>query len=97
MNFQNGFDFTDVKNKTLHQGRLDKEMKKAIQYRINFFDAYSTIKNFKNYDVFLKELNKHRNPLEFYDYITRSDTMLDIFDWYPSKKRGSFYCKICKF
>ena len=29
MNFQNGFNFTDVKNKILHQGRLDKEMKKS--------------------------------------------------------------------
>lgn len=61
-------------------------MKKAIQYRINYYTALEEIKNFKNYELFKTKLDSIKNPISFFNYIQKSSTMSDLFIYYKGNE-----------
>lgn len=64
-------------------GNVDYEMKKAQTFKDNFIKGLKEgASSFKNYKMFLNDLEKIKNPKEFYNYIKSSDTFMDIFVWY---------------
>lgn len=68
-------------------GNLDYKLKKAQTFRDNFMYALKEgARTFKNYKIFIKELEKIKNPVEFYDYLKNSDTFMDLFVWYKESE-----------
>lgn len=81
-----GEDFKDTVKRIHRIGVRDYDLRRAIQYRENYYKALEGIKNYKNYDKFKKRLDRFKNPVNFYKFIQRSGYMSSLFVFY---KRGS--------
>ena len=57
-------------------------MVKATIYRENFMKALENSKEMEGYDLLVKRLNRIKNPVNFYNYVRKSDVMSDIFVYY---------------
>ena len=72
-------------------GREDYELARNKLFRDNFMKSLDNIKNFDNYDVLKKELNKIKNPNKFYDFVKKSPVLMDIFLWYKEDDGSLVY------
>lgn len=73
-------------------GNVDYEMKKAQTFRENFIKGIKEgASSFKNYKMFLRDLEKIKNPKEFYDFVKDSDTLMDVFIWYNDETGSLTY------
>lgn len=88
-NFENkrGRDFLTMKEHLQYYGSLDYKMLKATIFRENFERAIEEggFKNLENYDIFQKKLNRIKNPINFYEFISKSDIFMDIFIYYKPR------------
>lgn len=84
-----GYNFNRLKRRGLRWNELDREYKKAELYRENYYIAIEQLKNFKNYEIFKNKLDSFKNPQDFYDYISQSEVLSDIFMWYDNEA-GTF-------
>ena len=76
-------------------GNIDYEIKRANTFRDNFMYALKEgASTFKNYKLLKQELEKIKNPKDFYEFVSKSDTFMDLFIWYDDKtgtlKYGGF-------
>jgi len=88
-----GGDFKRLVERIMHVGRSDYTLSKAEQFRKNYYVALDGLKNFRNYELLKKKLDKIKNPLAFYEYVKKSPTLMDIFLWYKTPEvniYGSF-------
>ena len=70
-------------NRITKIGNVDYKLKKAQTFRDNFMYALKEgAKTFTNYKLLKRELDKIKNPLDFYDKLKNSDTFMDLFLWY---------------
>lgn len=83
--------FKKTARRTSFVGRSDYELAKNKLFRENFMKSLDNVKNFDNYDVLKKELNKYRNPTKFYEYVKKSPILMDIFLWYKSADSYTVY------
>lgn len=83
--------FTKTASRTKSIGRTDYAFARQLQFRENFMKALDNVKNFDNYKVLKKELNKYRNPEKFYNYVKKSNVLMDIWIWYKEKENGATY------
>ena len=72
-------------------GREDYELARNKLFRDNFLKSLDNIKNFDNYDILKKELNKIKNPNKFYDFVKKSPVLMDIFLWYKEDDGSLVY------
>ena len=72
-------------------GREDYELARNKLFRDNFMKSLDNIKNFDNYGVLKKELNKIKNPNKFYDFVKKSPVLMDIFLWYKEDDGSLVY------
>lgn len=73
--------------KRIHKlGASDYEWRRALQYRQNYYKALEGISHYENYEKFKKRLDRYTNPINFYKFIQKSETMKDLFVYY---KEGS--------
>lgn len=79
---KSGGDFKRLKTRISQIGSLDYNMVKATIYRENFMYAFESSKEMEGYDLLLRRLNRIKNPLNFYNYVRKSDVMSDIFVYY---------------
>ena len=77
-----GSEFERVKERIFSLGRSDYRIAKNKQFQENFYKALEGISNFQNYEVLKKELDKIKNPNKFYDYVSKSPVLMDLFLWY---------------
>ena len=80
-----GSDFNRIKNRILTEGTSDRELYKAKIFQENYYKALEDLKNFDNYDLLIKELNKYKNPISFYNRIQQSSVLADLLKWYKGK------------
>lgn len=80
-----GYDFNRLKRRGMRWNELDRDYKKAELYRENYYIAIEQLKNFENYDVLKNKLDSFKNPQDFYDYISQSEVLSDIFMWYDNE------------
>ena len=73
-----------MKERIEYFGTLDYPTLKATIFRENFEKALeeSGAKNFENYSLLEKKLNRIKNPENFYKLISQSNVMMDIFEYY---------------
>lgn len=80
-----GRDFVNLKNRIKYYGNLDYNMVKATIYRENFMYAFSFSKNMEGYEMLLSRLNRIKNPVNFYKFISKSNVFSDIFEYYKPR------------
>lgn len=89
-----GFEFSELKRRAFNQGRLDKEMRKAIVYRENYMKVLEEhYQNFDNYDKLIKYLKRFKNPISFYERMkkTGNENIVDIYMIYdPDMAQNQF-------
>ena len=77
-----GEEFKRIKNRIHNIGAKDYQLRKAEVFRKNYYEALEGISHFNNYEKFKKRLDKFKNPLNFYNFIQKSETMKDLFVYY---------------
>ena len=77
-----GSEFSRVKNRVLTEGTSDRALYKAKVFQENFYTALEDLKNYDNYDLLKKDLDKYKNPISFFNHIKDNDILMDIFKWY---------------
>ena len=75
----------------MNLGNLDVELKKAMTYRENYLAALEQMSGYENYDRLIKELNKIKNPIKFYEFIQKSNVLSDLFIYYKDKATSQTY------
>ena len=75
-------------------GRTDYETFRNKVFRENVMTALREgTSNFEHYEDLMKVLNRLRNPNKFYQYIKKSDILMDIFLWYKDEDGTQAYSK----
>lgn len=84
LELKSGGDFIRMKDRLEYFGNLDYKMLKATIFRENFEKALieSGAQNFANYEILEKKLRRIKNPENFYKYISQSNVLMDIFEYY---------------
>ncbi len=75
----------------LYQGRSDLTLAKNKLFMDNFYTALGDISNYKNAGLLKKKLRQIRNPNKFYDYVKKSNILMDIFLWYKEDDGSLIY------
>lgn len=87
-----GSEFQRVASRIENVGRKDYKLAQDKQFMNNFYKAVKELKNFDNYDEFMKHLSKIKNPTKFYEYITQNSTIMsDLFKWYKDDNGTIIY------
>ena len=69
-------------------GNVDYEIKRAQTFRDNFMKTFEAgLSSYENYDLFKKQLDSIKNPKDFYDYVSKSEFLMDSFVLYDSKAK----------
>lgn len=79
---KSGVDLKRLKDRITSLGRADYKLARDKLFQENFYKALEGISNFQNYDVLKKELDKIKNPSKFYEYVSKSPVLMDLFLWY---------------
>ena len=77
-----GRDFKRLKTRISELGTLDYNMVKATIYRENFMKALENSSEMDGYNLLIRRLNRLKNPVNFYNFVRKSDVMSDIFIYY---------------
>ena len=77
-----GFDFNRLVDRIMKLGSYDYEMRKAMNYRNNYMEALEQMSNYNNFDLLKAKLESIKNPEQFYEFIQKSPTLSDLFDYY---------------
>lgn len=84
-----GQDLKYAISRIMQIGSKDYEVKLAMTFRTNFMKTFEAgLSNYENYDVFKKKLDSIKDPQEFYDYVSRSEFLMDSFVLYDSKSKA---------
>lgn len=86
-----GVDLELVKKRIKMYGEESYELRKAIQYRKNYMFSLSQMSSYDNYDKFVDRLEKIKNPIKFFEFISQSNILKDIFNYYPDKNDAQTY------
>ena len=85
------FEFKDTKERVLKLGSSDYELKKVMIYRENFMKSLTEMSTYDNYDLLVEKLDKIKNPIKFFEFIQKSDTLSDLFLYYSDKATAQTY------
>ena len=70
-------------------GSKDYELRKAQTFRDNFMKTFEAgLSGYEYYDEFKRKLESIKDPRDFYDYISRSEFLMDSFVLYDSKAKA---------
>lgn len=81
-----------IRRRIKELGTLDYKMYKAIIYRDNYMKAlqeYSS--NFESYSLLIEKLESIKNPVNFFNYIQKSNALTDFFTWYNDNEGSLIY------
>lgn len=77
-----GRELKNLINRIFSVGRSDYKLSKEKLFMENFYKALEGVQNFENYDILKKQLDKIKNPTKFYEYVSKSPILMDLFLWY---------------
>lgn len=73
-----GYEFKRLKERLQNVGRKDYEFRKAQIYRENYIRELEKYKNFENYELLENKLKSFKNPLDFYEFISKNELTEDL-------------------
>lgn len=77
-----GRELKNLINRIFSVGRSDYKLSKEKLFMENFYKALEGVQNFENYEILKKQLDKIKNPTKFYEYVSKSPILMDLFLWY---------------
>lgn len=84
-----GFEFKRTKERILLQGSIDINLKKAETFRTNFLESIKEASTLEDYDKLVNSLNKIKNPIDFYNKVSKSQIAMDFGIWYKETGEGT--------
>lgn len=84
-----GFEFKRTKESILIQGSVDINLKRAETFRTNFLESIKEASAFEGYDKLVNSLNKIKNPIDFYNKVSKSQIAMDFGVWYNEITEGN--------
>lgn len=86
---KSGYEFQRLKERISRGGTSDYSMRKAIQYRENYYQMLEkAYKNYDNYDKFIMTLDSIKNPQKFYEFVSQNELLSDITYMYDISGEG---------
>ena len=79
-------DFKDLVARIHNIGVRDYDLRRAIQYRENYYHALEGISHYENYVKFKNRIDRIHDPIKFFKFIEKSDIMKDLFTYYKGGK-----------
>lgn len=86
-----GFPFKEEIKRIFKQGSFDKDLVNAIQYRENYMNALEELSTYDNYELLKDKLDSIKNPEKFYEYVSQSEVLSDLFLYYRDKASSQTY------
>lgn len=86
-----GYEFRRTSKRTSYWGTYDFEYIQAEIFRENFMNALDEMKTYKNYRLLKRKLKTISNPIQFYKYVSQSETLKDLFLYYKDKATAQTY------
>lgn len=86
-----GTEFRRTKERAKSWGKSDYELWRASIFRENFMNALEEMSTYKNYDLLKQKLESIKNPIQFYNYVKKSDIISDLFLFYKDKATAQTY------
>lgn len=86
-----GSDFKRTAERTLNWGKLDYDLWRPSIYRKNFMNSLEEMSTYNNYNILYNKLKSIENPIQFYNYVKQSETLLDLFLFYKEKPTAQTY------
>lgn len=80
-----GSDFKRTAKRALSWGKNDYDLWRASIYRENFMNSLEEMSTYNNYNILYNKLKSIKNPIQFYNYVSQSETLLDLFLFYKEK------------
>lgn len=77
--FKKGQEFRDLKRSIQIRGKSDYSYKKALTYMQNYLNELEKYSHLENYDKLMKELEKHKNPFSFYEFMSKNENTKDLY------------------
>lgn len=80
-------DFMRLKERLQTYGSLDYKYMKATIFRENFELALeeSSYKNLSNFNILKSKLDTIKNPLKFFEFVSKSEVFSDLFIYYKPR------------
>lgn len=85
------FEMNRLMRRITNLGSYDSEMKRASNYRENYMKALEQMSNYDNYELLKNKLDSIKNPEDFYEYISQSTTLSDLFNYYETSPEAQTY------
>ena len=86
-----GFEFKRTKERLLKYGETDLRLKQAQVFKNNFLNSLEQLESYDNVDKLKQKLSFIKNPIKFYEYISKSDVLSDLFIYYKDKATAQTY------
>ena len=86
-----GTEFRRTRRRTRTWGKSDYELWRASIFRENFMDSLKEMSSYKNYKLLRDKLNSIENPISFYNYVSQSNILSDLFLFYKDKATAQTY------
>lgn len=84
-----GFEFKRTKERIIIQGSIDINLKRAETFRSNFLESIKEASTLEGYDKLVNSLNKIKNPIDFYNKVSKSQIAMDFGIWYKETGEGT--------
>lgn len=68
-----------------NNARSDRELRKAEIWRNNFLNNLDMLSTYENSDLLKNAIDKIKNPIKLYEFLSKSDILSDFFLWYKDK------------
>lgn len=86
-----GSEFKMTGKRAMLWGKTDYELYRASIFRNNFMNALEEMSTYQNYDLLIQKLESIENPIQFYNYVKKSDILSDLFLFYKDKATSQTY------
>lgn len=86
-----GFELNRIMDRIKRLGSYDVSMRRAAQYRNNYMEALEQMSGYDNYEILKQKLESIKNPEQFYEYVNKSTTLSDLFNYYETSPESQTY------
>ena len=86
-----GTEFRRTRGRTRTWGKSDYELWRASIFRENFMNSLKEMSKYKNYKLLRDKLESIENPISFYNYVSQSNILSDLFLFYKDKATAQTY------
>lgn len=86
-----GFEFKRTMERIFKYGETDVKLKKAQVFKDNFLNSLEALEGYDNIDKLKDKLSSLKNPIKFYEFVNKSDVLMDLFIFYKDKATSQTY------